>query len=370
MPRTKYLPQKLLIVFNDMALGGVQHKILDVITYMNKFQPQTKITLCLYYPQGFFLKQVPQNIKIVSLPFHLKHLDFIWICAWTTFQISSINPTHILSYMDIGAIPTQISLLLLYWKKIHHVISEDILTSKYVLSDARPKLKTFLIQKLYPRAAKILVQTKIQKKDLQKIISQSHNDNVHISPNWLPQGYPPSHKIPSQRHYDILFIGRFETQKNPLEFINIIKKISSVKRHLHSIMIGSGSLKSQIINKIKTLNLQNNIKVIPPTLDPSKYYQNTKIFLSTSSYEGFPLTTLEAISCNCHPIAYSIPEIRQFFKHNPQLFLYQDSQSAVKLINKILKHPEYKTIEYYKKCISKFQYQYLTKYIHHIINLV
>ncbi len=137
-----------IIVFNDMDLGGIQRKIIDIISYTQNNYPNTSITLCLQRHKGLFLKQVPQNIKIINPPFETPRLNNLWFIFWLTYVFHKYQPSHILSFMDLSSIPTLIALKLLPLQKPHLTIGEDILTSKYVHIESFPKLRLKLIKKI------------------------------------------------------------------------------------------------------------------------------------------------------------------------------------------------------------------------------
>lgn len=342
-----------IIVFNDMDLGGIQRKIVDIISYTQNNYPNTSITLCLQRRKGLFLKQVPQNIRIINPPFETPRLNNLWFIFWLTYVFHKYQPSHILSFMDLSSIPTLIALKLLPLQKPHLTIGEDILTSKYVHIESFPKLRLKLIKKFYPQANSILVQTPVQKKDLHQIIGKSNN--IIISPNWLPLVFLPKNINHTTRDIDILFIGRIEAQKNLKKFIQIIKRLSFNFPKIKAIIVGHGSESKTIKGLVKKLGLQKNIKIYPTTNNPQKFYLRSKIFLLTSDYEGFPLTLLEAISCGCYPVINNIPEIKKFFNNQPDKFIFRNQEQAVKKIENQISNPNYQQLKYYQVKITKSQ---------------
>jgi len=355
----------LMIVFDDMALGGIQIKILDLIKKITKDHPKIKIIICLRYKRGFFLKKIPKNIKLISPKFHTNRFDLFWFIFWLTFQVFKFNPNKILSFMDLGSIPSLIAKKILFLKKINITIGEDILTSKYVYIESFPKIRLKLIKYLYPKANQILVQTPVQKKDLHQIIG--HSDNISVSPNWLPLNFPPKIKR-LKKEIDILFIGRIEAQKNLKKFIYIIKKLSLTNPKIKAVIIGNGTETKNIKKLVIKLKLKNNIQILPATSFPQKFYLKSKIFLLTSNYEGFPLTVLEAISCGCYPVVNNIPELKKFFKYQPNKFIFKNQQEAVNIINEQLLKPNYKIIKFYQNNIVSSQNRNISLFVKKCLN--
>ena len=359
--------QKIMIVFHDMALGGIQRKVVDIVEYIKIKYPKVEIILCLQNKKGIFLSQVSPDTKIISPSFHTSRFDKLWFTFWLFIQILKYSPTNILAFMDLSSIPISIALKFAFWKKPKLIIGEDILTSKYVYIETHPKLRLKLIKYFYPKANSILVQTPIQKNDLNKIINNKKNNNIFVSPNWLPLGFTKmTNKKVKVRPIDILFIGRIEAQKNLIKFVKIIKIVSKDFPKIKVAIIGDGSEKKIIKRLIKVLKLENNIKILSPVKNPERFYLRSKIFLLTSDYEGFPLTLLEAISCGCYPAVNAIPEVRDFFDKYDDQILFKNEIEAVKIIKNKLASTDDKAINYYKNKIIKLQQKNIDSFVKHL----
>ena len=350
-----------IIVFNDMGLGGIQRKIIDIISYTQNNYPNTSVILCLQRRKGIFLKQIPKNVTIINPPFETPRFNNLWFIFWLVFVFHKYHPTHILSFMDLSSIPSLIALKFLPLQKPKLTIGEDILTSKYVYIESFPKIRLKLIKKFYPQANSILVQTPIQKNDLHQIIGNSNN--VVVSPNWLPLAFPPKNTDKSKKDIDILFIGRIESQKNLQKFVQIIKMVSLDFPKIKAVIVGQGSESKAIKSLINKLELQKNIKIYPITSNPQKFYLRSKIFLLTSDYEGFPLTLLEAISCGCYPIINNIPEIRKFFDRQPDNFIFNNTAQATKKITTQIPNTNYEQLKYYQDKIIKSQSENISLFV-------
>lgn len=357
--------KKLVIVFHDMTLGGIQRKVLDIIDYVGKKYPEIKIVLFLQNKKGIFLEKIPKNIEVRSPKIHTKRFNMLWFIFWLMWQFAKEKPTRILSFMDLGAIPSLIALQFVFWIKPKVIIGEDILTSKYVFTETRPLLRLKLIKYFYPKTDLILVQTLIQKNDLEKIIGNNVN-NILVSPNWLPLDFPPKNGT-KKRDIDILFLGRIEAQKNLTKFVGIIKSVSKDFPKVKTVIIGDGSEKKVIQQLIKTLKLENNIKILSPTKTPNQFYLRSKIFLLTSDYEGFPLTLLEAVSCGCYPVLNDISEIHDFFEKDGKSILFEDELSATKIIRKNLLTTNQNLIKFYKNKIIKLQQKNIDFFVKQLI---
>lgn len=98
--------------------------------------------------------------------------------------------------------------------------------------------------------------------------------------------------------HNLIFIGRFADQKNPLLLIDVISELVKIDKEYNLEMYGDGKLKDEIIAKITTLNLKNNIRICKPNNDIEGILKNKDLLVLTSLYEGMPLVINEAASCS------------------------------------------------------------------------
>ena len=94
-----------------------------------------------------------------------------------------------------------------------------------------------------------------------------------------------------------LYFGRLE--ENPKNLLFLIKCFAESKvydKNFHLLLVGDGSSKLLIQQKINNLQLNQYIKIEPFTLQINKYILNAKATVLTSNYEGFPLSVIESLA--------------------------------------------------------------------------
>lgn len=96
--------------------------------------------------------------------------------------------------------------------------------------------------------------------------------------------------------YDICCTARITNVKRPFMFLEIIKKLKKDNNNVKAIWIGNGDLKEKCIEKSKEMGLENNIEFIGFQKNPYKYMAHSKLFMLTSSFEGFGLSAFEALT--------------------------------------------------------------------------
>lgn len=91
----------------------------------------------------------------------------------------------------------------------------------------------------------------------------------------------------------LLFMGRYEDNKNPLYLLEVLKRIKDIDYQM--IYMGRGELKDILISKISEYGLDDKITVLDYQKNPYPYIKNADIILGSSKSEGFPTTFVEGM---------------------------------------------------------------------------
>lgn len=104
----------------------------------------------------------------------------------------------------------------------------------------------------------------------------------------------------------IIFVGRLEEYKNPLDCIELIKKIDQL---YHLVIIGNGSLQQQLLDLIKNNNLESKVTYINQikNSDIHELYSVSEYFINFNRVEIFGMSILEALYNGVTVIAYHAP---------------------------------------------------------------
>lgn len=97
--------------------------------------------------------------------------------------------------------------------------------------------------------------------------------------------------------YDVIFAGRLIKEKGVHLLVEAIKIIKKIRPKVKCLIIGDGPEKNNIINLIKDLKLEENIKLsgfINEYEDLIAQIKQAKVFVLPSIREGFGMVVLEA----------------------------------------------------------------------------
>ncbi|MFC3286229.1 glycosyltransferase [Litchfieldella rifensis] len=159
-------------------------------------------------------------------------------------------------------------------------------------------------------------------------------------------------KVPEKK--SIVSIGQIRTQKNPKLFAEICKNLKG--RNIEFIWVGDGDedLKSHLIG---------NGVVVTGWVSPEevkKHLANAKIYLSTSSWEGLPVSLIEASYADVVIVATNCPGNTDIVTDGHTGYLYKDAGEAAKRILALLASDETmeKIAKQARECaLSRFSYE-------------
>lgn len=89
-------------------------------------------------------------------------------------------------------------------------------------------------------------------------------------------------------------VGRLSYQKNHDFLIDIFNEIYTKNKNSELIIAGSGELETEIRNKIKTLGLEKNVKLLGLREDVNDILLAIDVFVLPSRYEGLGIVYIEA----------------------------------------------------------------------------
>ncbi|MEG3957859.1 glycosyltransferase family 1 protein [Microcoleus sp. herbarium2] len=90
-------------------------------------------------------------------------------------------------------------------------------------------------------------------------------------------------------------IGRFETQKNHLFLLEIAAEVAKQEQKMHLLLIGDGSLRSDIQQKVVQMGLSDRVTFVGNRSDvPRLMLEAVDVFLFPSLHEGLGLVLIEA----------------------------------------------------------------------------
>ncbi|MBS6396164.1 MAG: glycosyltransferase [Clostridiales bacterium] len=94
----------------------------------------------------------------------------------------------------------------------------------------------------------------------------------------------------------ILFVGRLDYKTKGLDFLlNIAEKLEKYISYYRFLIVGDGEDKIKLEEEVKRRNLSDKVNICEATNNVKKFYEEADLLISTSRWEGFGLTLVEAM---------------------------------------------------------------------------
>ncbi|WP_452226934.1 glycosyltransferase family 4 protein [Lacinutrix cladophorae] len=291
--------KKLAFIIPSLKAGGAERV---VSTLANQFIKEFDIVIVVLYKCKPFYP-LNTNIKVVfcketynSAPTFFQsitnHFHLINTCKKI---ISKENSDILIGFTTIANI---YSVLVAKRLRIPSIISERIHPKFGSISNFWVKTRKLI----YPKTDTLIIQTEDIKSYFTSFIKES---KIKIINNPLAEELVAKRDLEAKKTNQIICIGRLENQKNQELLIRAFGAIE--RKDWRLLLIGEGSKKEDYKNLVNTLKLNDSIDFIGNIKDVSYYYNNAKIFVLPSNYEGFPNALIEAMFFGLPCIATNCP---------------------------------------------------------------
>lgn len=141
----------------------------------------------------------------------------------------------------------------------------------------------------------------------------------------------------------VLWVGRMSWEKRPTEAVRIFAELHKRNPAARMVMVGGGKpeIAGNVQKMISQYGLKDVVSVEGEQLDTYPYYRRASVFLSTSLFEGFQLTALEALCTGTPIVAYAIPHL-DLYRGNPAVVQVPqgDAYAAAQALDELLRHAD------------------------------
>jgi glycosyltransferase involved in cell wall biosynthesis len=250
------------------------------------------------------------NVELIHLPFSSSRFNlFFWslkarkilIELYRQRKIQYVN-LHIPPLIPGLFIPRKIPLILTA-HTTYMGMSGQFYKTQYFVSQwggLEIKFKVWLESRIFKQAVKIITLTEQGK---QELLTYRVTKPIEIIPNGVDTSLF-TQDITVTKDYDVLFCGRIEHRKGSRAMVKVCLALIQQKPNIRILIVGYGDddvwVKSHLSNLTENINLTGKVSFS----DMQHYYQSSKLYVSTSYYEGLPGTCLEAMAMGLPVVAW------------------------------------------------------------------
>ncbi|MBT3539015.1 glycosyltransferase family 4 protein [Candidatus Parcubacteria bacterium] len=289
----------------------------DLVLY-KKLQEEGVDTLFITYGRKQDLEIAKEvDVNVFCNTFYLPRFIYFLFLPFLIF-VKRIKFDLIKSHQFIGTLPA----VIMHWlSKKKYYARGGYVPTYFFKSEKYNSIKHFFryVMTLFDEiliakyADKILVPSDEEKRYLQERHKRTKDSIFVLQPNWIDTNIFVTNPEIKKKNRSIIFIGRYEDQKNPILFLESIKDIPDIS----VTMVGAGSLYGDVVSFVKENGL--NVKVHEDRIENSKLpkmLQEHQVYVLTTSFEGgSPKTLLEAMSCGLPVVASDTFGTREAFEN-------------------------------------------------------
>lgn len=383
------MKKNILIATTYLNSGGVEVSLVRFLNELSK-DKNLSIDLLLLKKHGIYLVDIPQNVNIIEVKYindlydfdnrisdfkKFKFLDKLKFLKYRLSLKKNIQEGNwqnyymkILKY--IKPISKQYNLAI-DWHGYGHlmssIVAEKVQANKKVMwihdekNDWLNKVNKWLpnFDKLYcvsNSCKNVLIRNypEIEEKadvfynlsDFESIRKKSLEDiSLKFSKNVL----------------NLITVGRLEWQKGYDIAIETAIILKNKGVNFCWYVIGDGSLKNELLEKIKENHLDNNFKLLGLQKNPFPYIKKSDIYVQTSRHEGYGLSVMEAKILGVICIATDLGCIKEQIDEGINGFLCE--LTSENFANKIIQiNKNKKLMKYVKDNLAKENFDYTKEF--------
>ncbi len=250
--------------------------------------------------------------------------------AWLLVKYAVIRPDSFLVFLPLLSVLSVVVKSCIFWVKSRLIINEGVVLSNY-LSIRGMLWMRFVIQFVYNASDQIIVPTTACRDDLISTF-RVIDSKILVIPNWTLLVSKKNVKS----DYDIIYIGRFDTEKNVLSIPDCISAVMAYHPRISVLLLGSGPLLCDLRERISALGLSSVIEVQQFDVNIVNYLNRSKILYLPSHNEGMPNVVLEAASCSVPSVVSEFMGSREIVDHGITGFIGKTNAERVAYLNKLL----------------------------------
>lgn len=291
------------------GVGGIA-RYLD--SFLNNL-PQQHSTIYLITGDEHQIPRAYPNVEIIHIPFQANRFNLFFWTLKANQILKQLLQSQKISVVNLHIPPLITGLLLT--KKIPLVLtahttylgmSGRFYNTPYFKSqwsNLEIAIKMWLERKIFIRAKTIITLTQQGAQE----ISQYHvSAPVHVLPNGVDT-MAFNHTDTVRKTIDVLFCGRIEIRKGSRRMVEVCKKLLLQNPNIQILIVGYGDDDAWVNTQLQPYTQNITLAGKVPFAEMPNIYAKSRVYASTSYYEGLPGTCLEAMASGLPAVVWDFP---------------------------------------------------------------
>jgi len=136
-------------------------------------------------------------------------------------------------------------------------------------------------------------------------------------------------------------VGNLIPVKNQIMLLKVISSLRLQYSNFKVLIVGEGPLRESLLHMAETLQIKEYVFFLGRRDDIPEILSDTDIFVSTSKWEGLPLSILEAMAAEKPIVATNVPGIKEVLEEGAGILVDLDDVNGFKeAILELIKNPE------------------------------
>lgn len=306
-----------------MEKGGAQKLIFDILT--TKKSSVNIAIFTLKNTNSFYIDQLKKN----KIQIFKSNTNRYWSIK-NLVQIKKISKNFDVIHCHLFQAQYNFAIA----KFIFRLDIPSVVTEHSTHNRRRKKIFRPIDRFSYSQFDCIVAVSKGVKKNLKDWLGEDNRVSI------VQNGIKLSSKNTHTSHKDIRFengtvsllmVARFTDSKNHIMLLDALKILPS---NFKLVLAGDGENLKNIKKYTHLLGLENRVQFLGHINDLSKVYKKADIYVQASNWEGFSLSTLEAMSYGLPVLGTNVTGLRELL-YNSGLII--ENNNHVELRNEILK---------------------------------
>ena len=369
------MKKKVFFIISSLAEGGAEKVISILLGHLSR--TEFCYSLLLFEKTGYYLKQIPPDIRIYDLE-KKKKFSFLKLLFKVAKIVKKEKPNVVISFLGYTNLVCLLARKLVFQNQSKWVISERSLPSAALRGQRMYFLKLILHKLLARSADLVIVNSEGTKEELIENFGVK-DKKIKIIPNPVEIEKIQLHckKIPSHVWYSenvpiLISVGRLSKPKG---YPCLLTAFSEVLKEIECrlIILGEGEMRDELEILINRLAIKKNVNLLGFISNPYPYIAHSDIFVLPSLWEGQPNALLEAMALGKPVIATNCSKaVEEIIKNGENGFLISPNDiSALKnTICRVLKNKslQVRLGEENKDRIQKFDVSHIVQEYENVLS--